>query len=73
MDIGTRLELFCDHECIDELKGGARLHLHAPERREVVLVHDVPWEGNTSGYHTVLNDDGAYRMYYRGWHTKDKK
>ncbi|MDP6777886.1 MAG: hypothetical protein QGI83_14095 [Candidatus Latescibacteria bacterium] len=73
MDIGTRLELFCDHECIDELKGGARLHLHTPERREVVLVHDTPWEGNTSGYHTVLNDDGAYRMYYRGWHTEDQK
>ncbi len=31
-------------------------------------MHDAPWEGNTSGYHTVFKDDDIYRMYYRGSH-----
>jgi hypothetical protein len=30
-------------------------------------VCDKPWEGNTSAYFTVFQDEGTYRMYYRGW------
>jgi hypothetical protein len=31
------------------------------------MVHDRPWEGNSSGYHTIFQDGPVYRMYYRGW------
>ncbi len=67
-DIGTRLELFVDHALIAGIDGDAKLHLHRPEPREVVLVTDEPWEGNISAYFTVFRDDDLYRMYYRGAH-----
>jgi hypothetical protein len=62
-DIGTRRELFVDDHLIAEQDGTER-RLHHPERREIVLVHDEPWEGRT-GYYTVFEDNGRYRMYYR--------
>jgi hypothetical protein len=40
--------------------------------REVVIVHDEPWEGNTCGIHTVFRDGDVYRMYYRGWNHKGR-
>jgi hypothetical protein len=64
--IGSRLELFVDRTLIGSLTGGAQLRLHEPIRREVALVHDEPWEGNSCGYHTVFQDGAIYRMYYRG-------
>ncbi|HVO30309.1 MAG TPA: hypothetical protein VMV18_06220 [bacterium] len=67
LDIGTRRELFIDDYLIDRFSGGARLRLHAPERRNIALVHDAPWEGCGSGYHTVFQDGDAYRMYYKAW------
>jgi len=68
VDIGSRLELFVDEHLVAGLQGDARLHLHKPEPREVVLVTDAPWEGNTSAYYTVFQDGDRYRMYYRGSH-----
>ena len=75
IDVGSRLELFVDDHLIDQITGDAALHLHQPEPREVVLVTDEPWEGNTSGYYTVFQDDDRYRMYYRGAHfdTEERK
>ncbi len=64
--IGSRLELFVDGAIIDRLTGGARLELHHPVPRGSVLAFDKPWEGPFCGYVTVLDDDGLYRMYYRG-------
>lgn len=64
--IGSRLELFVDNYLIESLAGGARLRLHEPIARELALVHDAPWEGNSCGYHTVFQDGNVYRMYYRG-------
>lgn len=63
--IGTRLELMVDDYLIDSTAGGAELRLHPPVPREIVLVHDQPWEGNSCGYYTVFQDDGLYRMYYK--------
>lgn len=63
--IGTRLELLVDDYLIDSTAGGAALRLHPPVPREIVLVHDQPWEGNSCGYYTVFQDDGLYRMYYK--------
>ena len=47
IDIGRRRELFVDDYLIDTLKG-ARLTLHRPVPREIALVFDEQWEGNTS-------------------------
>src|SRR5665648_1252528 len=46
-DIGTRRELFVDEFLLERLTGKAELRLHHPELREVAIVHDEPWEGNT--------------------------
>lgn len=66
IDIGSRLELMVDDYLIAELGGNAELRLHRPIPREVAIVHDSPWEGNNCAYHTVIQDDDVYRMYYRG-------
>jgi hypothetical protein len=72
--IGQRRELFVDRYLIERMEGEVELLVHSPEAKEVVLVHDEPWEGNTSGYHTIFKDGDIYRMYYRGWgHDKTKK
>ena len=66
--IGSRRELFVDGYLIDRLSGKAELRLHHPQPRELVLVHDAPWEGSGSGYHSVFQDGPLYRMYYKAWH-----
>ena len=66
VDIGSRRELFIDDLLIDQMTN-ARLELHHPVPREVVLVHDQPWEGSGCGYHQIFQDEGRYRLYYRGW------
>jgi hypothetical protein len=65
LDLGFRLEPLVDDYLIDTLTD-ARLTLHRPTPREVAIVHDAPWEGNTCAYHTVFQDGELYRMYYRG-------
>lgn len=67
IDIGSRRELLVDGFLVAELKGKAELRLHHPVAQEVTLLHDLPWEGNASGYHSIFKDGDRYRMYYRGW------
>ena len=67
LNIGSRLELFVDDFLIEQLRGDAELRLHHPRPREIVLVHDAPWEGTGSGYHSVFKDGDIYRMYYKAW------
>ncbi len=67
IDIGSRLEPLWDDFLIDSMDGVQQV-LHEPALREVVLAFDAPWEGNTSCYVTVFEDDGLFRMYYRGSH-----
>lgn len=57
-----------DDLLIESLAGKADLRLHHPEPREIALVHDAPWEGTGSGYHSVFQDGKLYRMYYKAWH-----
>ena len=64
IDIGSRLELMVDDYLIEQMSGGAALHLHQPTMREVVMVTDEPWEGNASLYRSVFHDGEIYRMYY---------
>lgn len=68
LHLGSRRELFVDDYLIEELGGGAKLHMHRPAPQEVVVIYDRPWEGNTSAYVTLFRDDAKFRMYYRGWH-----
>jgi hypothetical protein len=65
MDIGSRIEMFVDNEMIDSMEG-CSLKLNEPVRMEKVITFDKPWESETSGYITVLNDNGVIKMYYRG-------
>ena len=65
LNIGSRLELFVDGYLIERLDG-VSLRLHEPEAREVVFEFNAPWEGRGSAYATVFEDEGRYRMYYRG-------
>ena len=65
IDIGSQRELFVDGHIIESLKE-ARRQLHHPTPREVAIVHDAPWEGAGSGYHSVIHDGDRYRLYYRG-------
>ena len=67
INIGSRRELFVDDFLIGKLAGKAELRLHHPEPREIALVHDAPWEGSGSGYHSVFQDGKLYRMYYKAW------
>lgn len=63
--IDGRRELFVDDYLIDT-QSGTTLELQQPREREIVFVHDTPWEGCTSTYHTIIRDGDTYRMYYRG-------
>ena len=65
LEIGSRRELFVDGHLIESLKD-ARRQLQHPTPREVAIVHDAPWEGAGSGYHSIIQDGSRYRLYYRG-------
>jgi len=65
LDIGSRLELFVDDYLVDESRNVA-LRMHQPVPQEIALRFNKPWEGRTSYYVTVLQDDNIFRMYYRG-------
>src|SRR5262245_49925640 len=65
IEIGGRRELFVDRCFIDKLDG-VSLQLQRPQPAGVALRFDEPWEGQVSGYVTILQDGATYRMYYRG-------
>ncbi len=66
VDLGTRWELFVDEFLIDS-RQDVTLELNEPQRAEVVLVTDAPWEGPTSAYFSVSQDGDITRLYYRGF------
>lgn len=68
INLGSRRELFVDDFLIDQLAGNAELRLHHPQPREIALVHDAPWEGSGTSYHSVFQDGPRYRMYYKAEH-----
>lgn len=63
--IRSGIELFVDRHRIGSTSG-VDLRMHAPRWAEPAIRFDRPWEGSTSAYVTVFEDDGLYRMYYRG-------
>ncbi len=72
INIASRRELFVDDYLIANMTG-AELKLHKPEPRDVALVCDAPWEGNTSAYYAFFRDNDRFRAYYRGSHYDEKK
>ncbi len=64
-EMGSRLELFVDDYLIQRLEG-ASLELHHPRSAGVAIRFDQPWEGEFSGFPTIVNDGDIYHMYYRG-------
>lgn len=67
-DIGSRRELFVDDFLIERFVGHVTQQLQRPRPCELAVVHDAPWEGSGSGYHSVFQDGDRYRMYYKAWH-----
>jgi hypothetical protein len=67
INIGSRLELFTDDYLVEAVKGDTEFRLHHPVPKELVIVHDQPWEGSGSGYHSIFHDGEKYRMYYKAW------
>lgn len=64
--LDSRLELFVDGTMVDGLSGSAVRRMHHPQRRQVVLQLDRPWEGETSAYFAVMPVESGVRIYYRG-------
>jgi len=65
LSLSNQLQLFVGSTLVDRMEN-VQLRLHRPERREVVFKFDAPWEGPMSAYVTVMEDEGLYRLYYRG-------
>lgn len=65
IDIGKRLELFLDSYLIEDLRD-VEFRLHEPLVAETSIVFDRDWEGNTSGYASLMKTESGFRMYYRG-------
>lgn len=65
--INDRVEMLVDDYLVYE-RFNTELRLHRPEKKEIVLKMDKPWEGIGSGiYSSIFRDhEGMYRMYYRG-------
>ena len=70
LHLGSRWEPIVDRYLIERLDG-ADLRLTPPQRREVVLTLDKPWEGPASAYFTVFKDGDIVRLYYRGYCPSD--
>ncbi len=64
VDIGTDRQLFVDDFWIDGSSGVERV-LHQPEKREIAIPPDKPWEAGGVYYSIVFEDKGKYRMWYR--------
>lgn len=67
INIKDRREFFWDETMIDTSKTTAKPKIHEFVRRESVLTHDAPWEGDGCDYHNLIYDKGLYRLYYLGW------
>jgi hypothetical protein len=65
VNIGDDRELFVDRYLIEKLNNITQ-ELHTPVNEGTVLKFDNPWEGNFSGYSTIIKDGNQFKLYYRG-------
>ena len=64
INIGSRRELFFDQFLLQN-RYGIFFKLHRPERREVSLQMEMPWEDNIASFNSVVQDGAVVRLYYR--------
>lgn len=67
INIKNNREFFWDETMIDVSKTTAKPKIHQFVRRESVITHNEPWEGDGCDFHNLISDNGLYRMYYLGW------
>lgn len=67
INIGKRREVCWDEYLIDTCEN-ARVQMHEPQFRNVVMRCDKPWEGSSCGYFTIIPEGLVTRVYYRGGH-----
>jgi len=72
IEIGKNREFFWDEMLIDTEMTTAEKVMGQFTKRERVMVHDKPWEGDGCNFHSILPVDGKYRMYYNAWRMIDK-
>lgn len=46
---------------------GVSVVQHKPEKKNIALVCDCPWEGVHNGYASLVKVGDTYRLYYRAW------
>lgn len=63
VNIGMRRELFIDDWLIETMSG-VRLQLQKPQRQEIALNLDAPWEDCGAFPVSVFPWDGGWRLYY---------
>lgn len=77
ISVKSNRECFFDDYLLDSEKTTAKHLLHHPQKKEMVMLCDKPWEGDYCGYFNFFFDknyhgfdgsytDGVYRMYYLG-------
>jgi len=72
VNVGNKKQLFIDHKFIESSEN-VRLTMNPPRKYGPVIQSDRPWERiATSGYLTVIDDNGMLKMYYRGWENLKK-
>jgi hypothetical protein len=62
--IGSDRQLFIDDFWIRAARGIQR-RLHSPERREIAIAADRPWEAKGISYMVTFRDGDRYRAWYR--------
>ena len=67
LDVGSDWQLFLDDWLVGSLEN-AELTVHRPQRQEVAArFGEAPWDGDSAGYFTIMNDGARYHMYYHAW------
>ncbi|MBQ8742050.1 MAG: hypothetical protein IJZ03_09105 [Clostridia bacterium] len=68
LQLTGKREVFWDDYLLDTENTTATHVLHQPTEAGVAITHDLPWEGNATDYHCIVQEpDGLLRMYYLGW------
>lgn len=71
LKLGNKRELFWDDYLINTSLTNAYLKQHNPQRKDVLLSFDKPWEGDGCNPFSITYDNGIYRLYYQSWQMMD--
>lgn len=63
-NIGNRREVLWDDFLIDKERTTATQVLNHPEKKEIVMVLDKPWEGDSFSYPHIVRLGNKYMMYF---------